>query len=870
MTQELLNYFKGDELAAQAWENKYALTGEVTPNDMHVRLAEAYAKVEAKFIEKDEDLSKKIPLLSDYGQMRFGELNIWKNTENLHLPLTIRDSIIYPLFERFKYIIPGGSIMANLGKEAPTSLSNCFVLGQPEDSIESIFDFARDAAQLYKRRGGVGIDISYLRPKQAEVNNASKTSTGSVSFMDLYSEVTKLIGQEGRRGALMLSIDVNHPDVMDFITIKQDLTRVTGANVSVKTNAEFMKAVENDEDYLLTFPTDWKPASQSNEFFTPNTDKLMTDGHGHYWRKIKAKVIWNKLIECAHKSAEPGILFWDKHLDQDPTAVYPEYTPVSTNPCGEIPLQPKDSCRLSAVNLYSLVKNPFKKDAYLDLEKAYSVFYEQLILSDNLVELELQSINRILDKIEDVNSTEYRLWSEVLETGRNSRRVGNGFTGLADMFAALGTNYGSITSKGGFGDLMLIKLKAEIDATTDLAILRGTFHNYKSTAEYGRDKEGIIYGKNSFYQHILNVYPEGVKKMNRFGRRNVSWSTVAPTGTVSLMAQVSSGIEPVFSPYYIRRMKVANKEEATFIDVDGQAFKEFVVVHPKLQEFASIAYSLDLTINHSESVWKEIYEASPYYQSCSADLRWEDRLSIQQIAQLKTTHSISSTLNLASTVTKEEVDNIYRTAYNIGLKGITIYRDGSRGGILVNTSTKEDSDKFVTHRAPKRPKALKADIHTLTNKGVKYAVIVGLYESKPYEVFVYDIPKDLEIKCKQGELIKVSKGHYKFVGADYTCENVHAANDDNMEKKATALYVSMLLRTGADLKFIIKTAKKVDDNISSFTSAMCRVLSKYVEKEIIEGEVCPECGGKIIHEAGCEKCVDCSYSKCLMIHKFVN
>ena len=333
------------------------------------------------------------------------------------------------------------------------------------------------------------------------------------------------------------------------------------------------------------------------------------------------------------------------------------------------------------------------------------------------------------------------------------------------------------------------------------------------------------------------------------------------------MAQVSSGIEPVFSPYYVRRMKVANKEEATFIDVDGQMFKEFVVVHPKLMEFSRIIHNIDLSINYDEEFWKEEYESFPYFNSCSDDIRWWDRLTIQQIAQNKTTHSISSTLNLPSDVSIADVDEIYRAAYNIGLKGITIYRDGSRGGILVNKDTAQDNNnKFVTNKAPKRPKVLKADVYTLTNGGIKYVVLVGLLNNRPYEIFVYDVPKDLKINSTQGELIKISKGHYTFDSADYFCENVQMSNDDNMEKKATALYVSMLLRTGADLKFIIKTAKKVDDNISSFTSAMCRVLSKYIEKEVT-GEICPDCGGKIIHEGGCEKCDSCSYSKCLLIHK---
>lgn len=879
MNDQTLKYFEGDTLATEAWLNKYALNGENTPDDMHKRLSLEYAKIEKEFVDNDEYFNKKIETLSQYGEMRFKNIyNILKlkGLNEYNQIKMLQDEIFYPLLKDFKYIVPGGSIMANLGKNSPTSLSNCFVIGQPEDNIDSIFEYAKQAAQLYKRRGGVGIDISILRPQGANVNNASKTSTGSVSFMELYSNVTNLIGQSGRRGALMISMDINHPDILDFITIKQDLTKVTGANISIKTNAEFMKAVENDEDYILRFPCDWKINKET--FFTPNTDDLMTDGNGHYWRKVRAKKIWNTLIECAHKTAEPGILFWDNHLNQDPAAVYDEYRPVSTNPCGEIPLQPKDSCRLHAVNLYSLVRNPFTEKAFLDMDLAYSVFYEQMIMGDNLVELELKAIDKILDKINpewladlndmpstwlDKQTDEFKLWYEIKETGANSRRIGNGFTALADMFAALNIKYGDSKSKQGFSDLMLIKLRAEIDATVDLAKLRGAFKGYDFNKEYEIiPKQESIIGYNKFYQHILNVYPEGVKKMIHYGRRNVSFSTIAPTGTVSLMTQTSSGIEPLFSPYYKRRMKVSTKEESTYIDVDGQMFKEFIVIHPKLKMYAQIAKNIDITKEYNEEFWKEIYENSPYYNSCVNDIKWEDRLEIQRIAQKKTTHSISSTLNLPNDVTIEEVNEIYKTAYIIGLKGITIYRDGSRGGILVNTDSSENS-KFTINKAPKRPKTLEADIYTLTNSGIKYLVAIGLFNNKPYEVFVKEIDKNVNINSKIGKITKIKQGHYKLITNDYICENL---NDDlAIEKKATALYVSMLLRHGADIKFIIKTAKKVDDNIASFTSAMNRVLSKYVEKEVLN-DLCPECGSQIIREAGCEKCTNCTYSKCLMIY----
>lgn len=864
MTQELLKYFKGDKLAAEAWYKKYRVGNEQTPDDMHLRLARQYAEIEydnfinSRFANRKEDIS-------EYGQMRFNEIryHVTNRVEREDAIEDITKNIMLPLLYKFGKIIPGGSVMSNLGAGTMTSLSNCFVAGQPDDTIESIFDYAKDAAQLYKRRGGVGIDVSKLRPRDAGVNNASKTSTGSVSFMELYSYITTLIGQEGRRGALMLSQDVRHPDILEFITVKQDLKRVTGANISIKTNAEFMKAVENDENYLLTFPTDWSPKPQTDRFYSPNTDKLQTDGKGHYWRLIRARKVWDTLIESAHRSAEPGILFWDKHLDQDPSAVYDEYRPVSTNPCGEIPLQPKDSCRLSAANLYSLVRMPFTPDAFLDEEFAYSVFYEQHVMSDNIVDLEIKAISKILAKIEDMQSAEFKLWFEIMQTGRSSRRVGNGFTALADMFAALGVRYGSEESLKILQNVMRIKMLAELDATIDLSILRGSFGGWNGMKEFQFDVQSV-WGTNAFFQHILEEYPEQAARMMKFGRRNVSWSTVAPTGTVSIMAQTSSGIEPVFSPYYKRRMKVANKEEATYTDVDGQMFKEFMVVHPKLQQFGEFEYPELAALNTEES-WKEIYEKSPYKGSTSADVPWKERLAIQSIVQKYTSHSISSTLNLPAETTVGEVDNIYRVAYKMGLKGITIYRDGSRGGILVSADA-DNKVEFHTHIAPKRPRTLQAHVHVIKSKGVNYVAAVGLMENKPYEIFVKEIPDGLLNIESVGTITKVKKGEYRLTTLSHTLDNIQDTIDGNMEKKATALYVSMLLRTGANLKFVIKTAKKVDDNISSFTSALCRVLSKYVPKEEVQGEKCPECGESLMHEAGCVKCTSCTYSKCLMLY----
>ncbi len=887
MNKKLLEYFKGNELAAEAWLNKYATKEEETPVDMHYRLAIKYAEIELDYINKIENLEDKITLLSSYGQTRLQDIlySIFDNKNSKSTDInTIAYEYIYPLFKDFRFIIPGGSVMANLGTDTPTSLSNCFVLGQPGDNIESIFNHARDQSQLYKRRGGVGTDLSLIRPRGAVIDNAAKTTAGVIPFMELYSTTTNIIGQEGRRGASMLSLDVRHPDILEFINSKQDLTKITGANISIKTNKEFMDAVENDADYILRWPieTDVNKLSKKDIVYNELKFFYSKEGSPYYIKKVKAKEIWDAVIQANWKSAEPGILFWDNHLKNDPSAVYDEYKPISTNPCGEIPLQPKDSCRLSAVNLYSLVLNPFTEDAELDTDLAYEIFYEQAWLSDNLVDLEIQAIDKILHKINPEydntcikwykksflmhESSEFKLWYSIKQIGANSRRVGNGFTALADMFAALNLKYGSKESKELLETLMTVKLKAELDATIDLSIMRGSFVGWNFTKEFEHTENGLL-GKNQFYSMLAAVYPEDVSRMYLHGRRNVSFSTIAPTGTVSLLAQTSSGIEPVFQPYYVRRMKVSTKEESSYKDVDGQYFKEFIVVHPKLKEFAlGILNISDKEMNnYKEEDWNNIYINSPYHNACSSDVNWQDRLEIQQIVQNYTTHSISSTINVSKDTAIDTINKIYKKAYDLGLKGITIYRDGSRGGILVDT--KQINTKFVTNRAPKRPKVLDADVHIVNSEGIRYVVLVGLYENKPYEVFVYDIPKDLKIKAKKGQIIKVKKRHYKFVSGDYICENIHDSHGSNMEKKATALFVSMLLRTGADIKFIIKTAKKVDDNITSFTSAMSRVLSKYVKKEIIHGEICPDCSSSIIREAGCEKCTNCTYSKCLMIHK---
>lgn len=869
----VINYFKGDALAAEVWLNKYAAEGELTPDDMHKRMAKEYTRIERKYLNKrEETFGMVVDNLSEYGKERFSNLYMSGFHEDYY----------YNLIKNFEYIIPGGSIMANLGLNTPTSLSNCFVLGQPDDTIESIFNYARDAAQLYKRRGGVGMDLSLLRPRFSKVNNASSTSTGSVSFAELYSKTTSLIGQDGRRGALMLSLDVRHPDILDFIKCKEDLTKINSANISVKVNAEFMKAVLDNTDYTLRFPCDSLvtvdlaaiPENETFESFYKH-DVLYKDIKGVYFKKIKARELWEELIKHAHGSAEPGILFWDNHLDMDPSAVYPKHKPISTNPCGEIPLPPKDSCRLSAANLYSLVSNAFRPTAHINEDTVYAVFYEQLVISDNLIDLETEAIDRILAKInpsyvwkdiyewpKDYLNTfisqqpeEFKLWWEVREMGLSSRRVGNGFTALGDMFAALGFKYGDKQSKDAIERVMYLKEKAELDATIDLALMRGKFKDFDKKKE-----------DSPYFYRLSQVHPRQYERMCKFGRRNISWSTVAPTGTVSLMARTTSGIEPLFMPYYTRRVK---DEDGSYLGADGNLYKEYLVVHPKLQEWF-IQCGGKIEDDFDIITWQTLYESSPYYNSCANDIAWQDRLEIQAIIQQFTTHSISSTLNLHANTTIEEVNEIYLEAYRLGLKGITIYRDGCRDGVLVDSSAKSTtSSSFEEFSAPKRPKQLSAHLHHRRVKGVSYIVAVGLMDDKPYEIFCQQNKEEFDYsRFEEGIIYKIKKGIYEYQSFDSEGNLVLRLplQENTIEERTNALFLSMLLRHRAPVSEVIKVAKKIDDNISSFISAICRVLSRYVAKTEVKGEVCPDCGSKLQHEAGCVKCTNCTYSKCLFIY----
>ena len=849
---KVLDYFKGDDLAASTWINKYALKneeGEIieeTPDDMHKRLAREFYKVEKTYQERDY---VKTEALSNYGQNR---------------PMLSEDAI-YELFKNFKYIIPGGSVMSGLGSSNPISLSNCFVIDGPNDSYQDIMRARTEQIQLMKRRGGVGYDLSKLRPRGAKVHNAAVTSTGAASFMDVCSDITNEVAQEGRRGALMLTISINHPDVEEFITKKQDLTKVTGANISVQVTDEFMKAVEKEEDFILRYPVSSKLTSNLNKeevCKAPYNELCVTlDSFGNevgYYKKVKAKELWNKLIHCAWNTAEPGIIFSDAMRMKSPDFEYPKYRMVCCNPCAEIGMGAYDSCRLLHINLTSFVDRPFTETATVNYKKLYEITYEAQRLADDLVTLEIKAVDRIishLDKLKDKDEIE--LWNKFRNTALGGRRTGVGFTGLMDMLAMVSTNTEIRTADPSMEfvlrQISYGMMQAELDCTIDMAITRGVFLDYDNPAKY-------TLHLSNWNKFVSKEFPGTFDRMCKYGRRNISFSTIAPTGTVSIMARCSSGIEPIFRAVYKRKRKcMSPSEQADFVDKNGERFITFVVVHPGLRQWAETIYPKEVLDKLTAEKWEQLCKDSPYNYFTADSMSIGERLDIQSILQKYITHSISSTINVSKEFSEDSIGIIYFTAWERGCKGITIYRDGSREGIL--TSIKEAKpDNILCCNAPKRPKELVADYYQIKVKGEQFIVLVGLYKDKPYEIFCLKTLRPVNVPFHQGIITKLSKMHYHFKSKYYEIANLEDVNA-NMEEKATTLYASMLLRHGVAIKYIIKTAKKVDDNIASFTAAICRVLSKYVEKEELK-EKCPKCGAALIREEGCIHCSNCDYSKC--------
>jgi len=837
-------YFNNDELAMSVWQGKYSDKADVTPKDMHERMAREFARVT---------------------KLSYDEIMV--------------------MFDHFKYIIPQGSIMATLGKNYKiASLSNCFVVGQPHDSYSGIMRKDEELVQLMKRRGGVGIDISTLRPANSPVTNAAGSSTGAVSFMDRYSNSTREVAQNGRRGALMISIDVRHPDVEHFINIKKDLTKVTGANISVMLRDDFMKAVTNNEDYVLRWPCDYdndevlKNASDNYEQF--NVDNITV-----YTKKVNAKAIYDQIIQAAWASAEPGIIFIDKHWDYSPDTVYPEYKGITTNPCGEIFMGKYDACRLIALNLYSFVNNPFTKDARIDYQKLYEMSYNQQVLADGVIDLEVEHINRILDKIDNdrancddpsIYNTEYSLWENIRYITKSGRRTGCGFTGLGDMLAALRIKYDSNEALSIIEEVMKTKFKAELNASINMAEQYGAFIGFDANAEFdivrdNKDKITSIKGKNQFYQMLVdNFYPE-VLRMIEQGRRNVSFSTVAPTGSVSILTQTTSGLEPLFNWGYMRRKKVNPGDSGVrvdFTDQNGDTWMEYPVVHPKFinwySVFTSTPYDTACEIIQamSNDEIQSLFALSPWYESTANDIDWTKRVEIQGIIQKYTTHSISSTINLPNEVTVDEVATIYTESWKKGLKGTTIYRDGCRTGVLVQIDAKK-ADVFEYRDAPKRPEELHVDIYHIKAKAEPYTILVGLLDRKPYEVFC--IPNILCSGYKTGFLKKKSRGVYNLT---CTLDNEFSIVNDitksmSDEQQAITRLISTSLRHGADIKFIVEQLLKTDGELNSFTKAIARTLKQYIPDGTTSTATCLDCGSKaIVYEEGCQKCKECGSSKC--------
>jgi ribonucleoside-diphosphate reductase alpha chain len=830
-------YFNGDELAGTTWMNKYAMKDEdgefveLSPDDMHRRMAKEFGRIESDYRLKYK-LNGSAKFLSKYGQER----------EDL------TEEKVYNYFKKFGYIIPQGSVMSSLGNQYKlASLSNCIVVPELHDSYGGVFYTDQQLAQLFKRRCGVGVDISNLRPSGARVSNAAGSTSGAVSFMNRFSNTTREVAQNGRRGALMLSMDIAHPDVEDFITIKQDLQKVTGANISIRLSDEFMKAVENNAEYTHKWPIDSE---------TPKFSKT-----------VKAKELWDTIIECAHNTAEPGLIFWDRQHWYSTSSVYPGYKNTSTNPCSEIAMQGGDSCRLIAINLFNFVENPFTKDAKFLMNDFYKSTYEGQRLMDDLVDLETEAIGRILRKVdaddepENIKQVEKETWELLLKTGKEGRRTGLGFTALADMIAALGMPIDSDEAIAKVEEIMKEKCRAEFDSSIDMSLERGRFVGFDAKIE-----------KTSEFVQMLEVeLPEVYERMMKFGRRNISISTVAPTGTLSMLAQTSSGIEPVFMTHYKRRRKINEQDreaKVDFIDDLGDKWQEFTVYHHNLKTWMEITGETDIT-------------KSPYAGSTAPEIDWNKRVEMQAVVQKYVTHSISSTINLPNDVSLDEVSNIYMESWKQGTKGITVYRDGSRAGVLVSADDNGKNDvlennEFKETKAPSRTKRLDAKVVRFQNNKEKWIAVVGLLNGRPYEIFtgktedVFNVPAAVEYGWVIKNRREDGSTQYDFQYEDkegYKITMGGLSRSFDKEFWNYAKLISGVLRHGMPLHYVVDLIGKMnmyDENINTWKSGVVRALKTFIaDGTKVSDHTCGECGDEgLVYEEGCLKCVSCGYSKC--------
>jgi ribonucleoside-diphosphate reductase alpha chain len=802
-------YFDGDDLAAKAFVDKYALRNsdgqllEATPDALHDRLASEFARIEEKY------------------------------------PNPVPFARIRQSMDRFKYIVPQGSPMAAIGNNYHLqTVGNCYVIQGPADSFGGIHKTDEEEAQIMKRRGGVGFDISNIRPKGLPTKNTARTTDGIGVFMEQFSDTCRRVAQGGRRGALLLTIDCHHPEILTFIKIKQDLKRVTGANISIRWSNEFLTAVENQTTVQLRFPVQ------------PNLKKYLVDVN------VPAAEIWNEFVAAAHGSAEPGCLFWDTVLERSPADIYADqgFRTISGNPCGEI-LMSADSCRLLLLNAFSFVVNPFAKNAYFDFDLFADYVKLAQRLMDDLVDIELEKIDQILKKInsdpedEEMKSRERNLWLGFRQACVNGRRTGLGLTAIGDTMAALGLKYGSRACVDAVEAIYKSLCLNSYKTSCELAKERGAFPIYDFQEESG----------HPFIEQIYKADPEIKKLAQKFGRRNIAITTTAPCGTVSLMTQTSSGIEPVFMLRYKRRKKINPSDtdaKVDFVDALGDKWQEFIVQHHGFMKWQQVSGKTEV-------------EDSPYYQSTANEISWTGGVDVQAAAQKWVCHAISRTTNLPANATIEDVHSVYWRGWKSGCKGMTVYRDGCRSGVLVSDDAPETDaggrpTKIIPTHAPKRPEELPCDIHHVSIKGQKWVILVGILGEKPYEMFAGAAEQlVLPTKMKSGRIKKVKQGHYNLhlgEGEDEMVVKNIVRVFDNPEFAWATRVISMSLRHGVDVAYICDQLNK-EGLIIDTNKVMARVLKKYLVGEA-RGK-CDSCGStNIIFEESCKKCLDCGIGKC--------
>lgn len=825
-------YFGGDEMAADVWVNKYALKDsdgnlyEYHPDQMHKRLAKELAKIESNY------------------------------------PNSLSEDEIYNSIKGFKYIVPQGSPMAGIGNNKQLlSLSNCFVIHNDDDSYGGILRMDQELVQLQKRRAGVGLDLSHLRPSKSSVNNAAITSTGAASFMERFSNSTREVAQDGRRGALMETISIRHPDAEQFIDMKMEKGKVTGANISVKVPDDFIEAVKNGENFIQKYPVDSEEPEITQE--------------------VDAQRLFKKIVHNNWQSAEPGFLYWDQVTRESIPDEYSDlgFKTVSTNPCGEITLCGDDSCRLTAMNLFSFVQNPFTDDAYFDFELFYNEVYKAQKIMDDIIDIELQKVNDIIDKIdadpedEETKKVERNLWERIKRKCEQGRRTGLGVTAMGDTLAALGHTYGTDEANK-MANMIHKNLKhAAYESSADMAKDRGAFPIQDVEREEG----------NVFLNRIKEENEELYKKLKENGRRNIALLTVAPTGSVSIMTQTTSGLEPAFLLSYKRRRKINPNDEDSrvdFTDDIGDKWQEYHVFHHKFLDYLKFqGYNVDEVMNeYSKEEVDKIVENSPYHNATSNDVDWVKKVEMQGMVQDHVDHSISVTVNLPNDISKEMVEKVYMKGYETGCKGMTIYRDGSRSGVLISDEEKQEKKKEEalkdTH-APKRPKRLKADVIRFQNNKEKWIAVVGLYNDRPYEIFTgkqegaLDIPTSIE----EGEVVKIKENGHSRYDFQYTDKDGYKMTVEGLSRTFNPEYwnyaklISGVLRHGMPLQYVYDMVESLnlEDHLFTWKKGVARVVKKYIPEgtkygKCPQGEKYEDCG--LIFKEGCLSCEKCGKSEC--------